>query len=89
MIVRLDDFERFKCKDLTANMDLSYILKSKMKWNQNILEERDKIIIGSMDSNFCVILAWVLYVEHSLILSNQDLAVVSFSIFLKLTQNDI
>ena len=60
MITRLDDVEHFKCEDLTANMECSYTLKSKMIWSKNILEERenlDHIIIGSMDPNYCIITA--------------------------------
>ena len=35
MIARLDDVEEF-FKDLTANMEYSYTLKSKMRWRKNI-----------------------------------------------------
>ena len=31
MIVRLYDVEHFKCKELNANMEFSYTLKSKMR----------------------------------------------------------
>ena len=64
MIARLDDVEHFKCKDVTVNMEFPYMLKFKMKWGKNVLEKRespDQIIIGSMDSNFCVILSLALH----------------------------
>ena len=62
-------------KDLSANIKFPYILKSKMRWSKNFLEEREspgQIIIGSLDSNYCVVLVLALYLEHSLILNNQD-----------------
>ena len=75
MIVRLDDVEPFKCEDLTANMEYPYTLKSKMRWSRNILEERespDQIIIGSVDPNYCVILALSLHLVHSTLEINQQ-----------------
>ena len=54
-----------------------------MRWSKNILEERessDQITIGSMDSNFCVILALTLYLEHFVILNNQDSNPILFSV---------
>ena len=83
MISRLDNVEHFKCEDLIANMEYPYTPKSKMRWNKNVLGERenlDQIIIGPMDSNFCIILALALHLEHSVILNNQDSNPMLFSI---------
>ena len=83
MIARLDDVEHFKCKDLTAYIVFLYTLKSKMRWSKNILKERespDQITIGSMDSNFFVILALALHLVHSMILKNQDSNPMLFSL---------
>ena len=74
MIAILDGVEHFKCEDLTAYIEFPYTLKSKMRWSKNVLEKRespDQIIIGSMDSNVCVILA-LAHLEHGVILNNQD-----------------
>ena len=73
MIARLDDVEYFKCEDLIANMEFPYTPKSTMRWSINVLEEKespDQIIVGSMDSNFYVILALALHLDHSVILNN-------------------
>ena len=75
MIAMLDDVKRINCKDLTANMEYPYTLKSKMRWSKNILGERespDLIIIGSIDPNYCVILVLSLHLEHSTLEINQQ-----------------
>ena len=57
MMARLDDVGNFKSEDIMVNLEFPYILKSKTRWSKNDLKERenpDKIILGSMDPNFCI-----------------------------------
>ena len=54
-----------------------------MTRSKNVLEERespDQIIIGSMSSNFCVIMALALHLEHGVILNNQGSNPMLFSV---------
>jgi hypothetical protein len=67
MIARIDDSARFETDDLKENLDFPFTLLCKMCWSKNVLEERDapdQILLGSMDTDFCVLMALAIYLEH-------------------------
>ena len=83
MIAIIDDVEHFRCEDITANIEYSHTLKSKMRWSKNVLEERespDQIIMGSMDPRFCVLLGLTLHLEHSTLRQSENCSPFLFSV---------
>jgi hypothetical protein len=69
LITRSDDLGHFKIKDLHCHSDprfCSFALQMKVFWSKNVLEERDcpdQILLGSMDSTYCLLLALAIYLE--------------------------
>jgi hypothetical protein len=56
-----DDIANFKLKDLSGHSNpcfMNFALQTKVRWSKAVLGERkcpDKIIIGSYDNNFCLL----------------------------------
>jgi hypothetical protein len=70
LMARLDDVKNFKLEDLTPSLEYKYVLKSKMCWRKNVLEERDapdQILLGAMHKKFCALVALAGHLEHGLI----------------------
>jgi hypothetical protein len=69
LITRSDDLGHFKINHLQSHSDprfCSFALQIKVFWSKNVLEERDcpdQILLGSMDSGFCILLALSIYLE--------------------------
>lgn len=69
LITRSDDLGHFKTHDLKSHKDSmyrSFCLEVRVFWSKNVLEERDcpnQIILGSMDSTYCLLLSLSIYLE--------------------------
>ena len=66
IIGRCDDLSHLKKNVLEASTQLPGRLTVKMRWSKNVLEERDcpkQIIMGAMNSKYCVELGLALYLE--------------------------
>jgi hypothetical protein len=67
MIAHLDDSCEFKTKNFQANLRYLDTLLGKLRWSKNVHDERDcpsyQMLIGSMDSFFCVLLGLGLHLE--------------------------
>lgn len=67
LIGRTDDICNIETKDLRGHDRYpNMCLQTKVSWSKNVLEERtcpDQIIIGAMDTDFCVLLALSCYLE--------------------------
>ena len=69
MIACLDDVFRFQRADLTPHLKFPFVLKTKMRWSKNVLEESDapdQVILRAMDPAFCAILAIAMHLEYSI-----------------------
>ena len=66
-----------------GNLEHSYKLKSKMHWSKNDVKEhksRNQIILGSMDTNFCVLLGLALHLEHASLAIDQNSSPLLFNV---------
>ena len=66
IIGRADDVSNLETNDLRQHDKFSFCLQTKVSWSKNVLEERncpDQILIGAMDTDFCVLLALGCYLE--------------------------
>jgi hypothetical protein len=66
MVGRLDDTCRFEEVDLKPNLQFPFALLAKMCWSKNVMEERDapdQILLGAMDTDYCILLALGIYLE--------------------------
>jgi hypothetical protein len=63
LCARIDDTAHFKMQDLCSHSNprfSSFAIQTKVRWSKNVLDERncpDQIFLGSMDSDFCILLA--------------------------------
>lgn len=70
IIGRSDDLGNFRTRDLKSHSDIrfsSYCLETKVYWSKNVLEERNcpnQILLGSNDSNYCLLLSLSIYLEY-------------------------
>ena len=66
LIARIDDTCQFMLNELRAHDLFPFALRGRMRWSKNVLEERhcpSQIILGSNDTDFCVLLNVGLYLE--------------------------
>ena len=67
IIGRADDISNLETCDLRQHDKFkAFCLQTKVSWSKNVLEERtcpDQILLGSMDSDFCVLLGLGCYLE--------------------------
>jgi hypothetical protein len=66
MIARIDDSTQAQMENLQAHESFSFLLKTKLNWSKNVLEERDapwQVVIGSMDATYCVHVTTGLWLE--------------------------
>ena len=66
MVARVDDTANFKEEDLKPNPQFDFTLLCRMCWSKNVLEERDtpdQILLGSMNVQYCILLALGIYLE--------------------------
>ena len=72
MVARIDDSTaHFKKEDLKQHRQFDFALQAQMCWSKNVLEEHedapaDQILLGSMDTCYCILLAIGIYLEVSL-----------------------
>jgi hypothetical protein len=68
LIARIDDTSHVKSCDLKVHPQFEFALSVKLRWTKNCLEERDapeQIILGAMDSDFCLIAALAIYLQYA------------------------
>ena len=66
MIGRIDDCCKLLKENLGCNQQFPFVLTARLCWSKNIREERDsptQILLGSMSSTHCVLLALAAYLE--------------------------
>ena len=69
MIARLDDACELKKMNLKPNSRYPDLLLARLNWSKNVREERDapnRILIGAMDPDYCVLLGLGLHLETSI-----------------------
>ena len=67
MVARADDTANFETDELKENAEFPFALLCRMCWSKNVFEERDapdQILLGAMDTDFCILLALSIYLEH-------------------------
>jgi hypothetical protein len=73
LIARIDDTAHVKACDLKVHPLFDFALSVRLRWTKNCLEERDapdQIILGAMDSDFCLIVALAVYLQYVYELTN-------------------
>ena len=66
MIARVDDACMAMCENLHASNNFPFLLKARLSWSKNVLEERDapwQFVLASMDSTFDVYIHLALWLE--------------------------
>jgi hypothetical protein len=69
MIGRVDDISHVKTDNITPHSQYDFILRGKMRWSKNVMEERDcpdQVIFGANNPKYCTILALAIHLEHAL-----------------------
>lgn len=67
LIARIDDTVNVNFSDLRVHPQYEFALSVRLRWTKNCMEERDapdQIILGAMDSDFCVIAALSVYLQY-------------------------
>ena len=66
MIARLDDTMNTLEENIQCHPQFNFALMTKLSWSKNVREERDapwQIMLGSYDSDFCVLIALAIWLE--------------------------
>jgi hypothetical protein len=66
LISRIDCATQVKIENLAPHDHFSFVLKTKLNWSKNVLEERDapwQAVLASMDFKYCVHLSVALWLE--------------------------
>jgi hypothetical protein len=74
MVARIDDTANFKEEDSKPNPQFESTLLCRMCWSKNVLEERDapdRILLGSTDVLYCILLALGIYLKVWIFLQMQ------------------
>jgi hypothetical protein len=70
IIARTDDITKLETNDLRSHDTFGeFTLQTKVSWSKNVMEERacpDQLLIGAVDTAFCILLALVCYLESRL-----------------------
>lgn len=69
LIGRINDACNFAMADPRGHPEFPFALKIKVSWSKNARDERacpDQIVLGSMDSGWCVLLHKAVWMEHVL-----------------------
>lgn len=73
LIARIDDTAHVRFADLKSHPQFNFALTIRLRWTKNCNEERDapeQIILGSEDSDFCVVVALAIYIQFALEFAN-------------------
>jgi hypothetical protein len=66
LIARVDDISNLRLVDIMENSEFPFALKCKICWSKNIWNENaatQQILLGAMDTDFCVLLGLAIYLE--------------------------
>jgi hypothetical protein len=69
IIGRADDISNLETDDIRAHGRFPFCGQLKVSWSKNVMDERscpDQILIGSFDSDFCVLIGLAIWLECSL-----------------------
>ncbi len=69
LLARIDDTTQVLVENIRVHDSFCNALKTRMNWSKNVTEERDapwQIILGSMDTAFCVLASLSLWMELNL-----------------------
>lgn len=70
IIGRADDICNLETNDLRSHpLFADFALSMKVSWSKNVMDERqcpDQLLVGAMDDDFCVLVAFATYLECSL-----------------------
>ena len=75
LIARIDDTAHLRFADLKVHPQFDFALTIKLRWTKNCNEERqapDQIMLGANDSDFCVLVAFAIYIQFALEFTNAD-----------------
>jgi len=80
IIGRTDDITNLETNDLRHHDRFGdFALQTKVSWSKNVREERDcpdQLLLGAMDTDFCVLLALACFLESRLTTGKQGLLLV-------------
>lgn len=68
LIARIDDTVHVKLDDFHIHPQFEFALSVRLRWTKNCMEERDapdQIILGALDSDFCVIVSLSVYMQYA------------------------
>ena len=66
MLARIDDTTQVLLDKIQIHNNFCNVLKTRMNWSKNVQEERDapfQIVLGCMDSLYCVLTSLTLWLE--------------------------
>ena len=66
LIAHINETANFETNDLKPIEEFPFALLCQMCWSKNVLEEDDapdQILLGTMDTNFCILLALSIYLK--------------------------
>jgi hypothetical protein len=69
LIARIDDTTQVLVENIRVHDSFCHALKTRLNWSKNVSEERDapwQIVLGSMDTAFCVLTSLALWMELNL-----------------------
>jgi hypothetical protein len=67
MIARMDNTAHVKISDVHVHSKFEFALTVRLRWTKIFLEERDapeKIILGAMDSDYCLVVTLSIYIQY-------------------------
>jgi hypothetical protein len=73
LIARVDDVANIFASELCCHPQIDFALVVHLCWTKNCIDERSapsQIILGAMDSNFCVRIGLSIYLQYVLELTN-------------------
>jgi hypothetical protein len=73
MIARIDDVSNIFANELRCHPQIDFALVVRLRWTKNCIDERSapsQIILGAMDSNFCVLVGLGIYLQYVLEFTN-------------------
>ena len=66
MIARIDDTTQVSLENIQKHDHFDFCLKTKLNWSKNVMDEQEapwQTMIGSLDTNFCVLVSTALWLE--------------------------
>jgi hypothetical protein len=80
-IARIDDVANVFAEELCVHPHFGFAFAVHLRWTKNCLDERQApslIVLGAMDSDFCVLIALGIYLQHILEFMNASRSALLF-----------